>query len=140
VSVCSNSFLLRELSSLWRLKQVAGDAGLEDVPAAPPDGVFIHGMFMEGARFDPKEGCMAESHQGELFAPMNVLHLMPDKIGPDRAKGNYECPFYKTNVRAGTLSTTGHSTNFVMSIEIPSNVPQEHWIKRGTAALSMLNF
>ena len=31
VSVCSNSFLLRELSSLWRLKQVAGDAGLEDV-------------------------------------------------------------------------------------------------------------
>ena len=31
VSVCSNSFLLRELSSLWRLKQVAGNAGLEDV-------------------------------------------------------------------------------------------------------------
>jgi dynein heavy chain, axonemal len=114
-------------------------AGLEDVPAAPPDGVFIHGMFMEGARFDPKEGCMAESHQGELFAPMNVLHLMPDKIGPDRAKGNYECPFYKTNVRAGTLSTTGHSTNHVCNFWLKSKEDPLLWTRRGTALISMTN-
>ena len=71
-------------------------AGLEDVPKAPDDGVYIHGMFVEGARFDPVANTMAESHPGELFAPMNVMHLMPERNdkGVDRSTGNYECPFY----------------------------------------------
>ena len=118
------------------------DETVEQIKISGPadDGAFIYGLFIEGARWDMKSHLLAESRPKELFTELPLIHLLPVANRKRPEGGFYFCPVYKTSSRFGVLSTTGHSTNFVMSIEIPSNVPQEHWIKRGTAALSMLNF
>ena len=71
---------------------------------------------------------------------MNCLHLQPADLNDAPPPGHrFECPFYKTNVRAGTLSTTGHSTNHVCNFDLPSNEEPAHWIRRGAALISQTN-
>ncbi|KAK0056678.1 dynein heavy chain 1 axonemal-like isoform X1 [Biomphalaria pfeifferi] len=144
------AFLTGTLQNFARKKVISIDTisfGFEvmeesytDLKTAPEDGCYIRGLFVEGARWDSGQRLIAESRPKELFTDMPVLWLKPVSNRKTTLSGIYDCPVYKTLTRAGTLSTTGHSTNFVFSVEIPSDKPQEHWIKRGVALLCALNY
>jgi len=106
----------------------------------PKDGCYIRGLFLEGARWDAQRHALAESRPKELFTEMPIIHVKPetDRIKPK--SGIYDCPCYKILTRAGTLSTTGHSTNYVITMELPSREEQTHWIKAGVALFCALNY
>merc|ERR1712100_347484 len=110
-----------------------------DILSKPGDGVFIYGLFMQGARFDQEKMLMTESLPHVLFDVLPVIQLEPIREDDYSPTNIYNIPFYKTSRRAGTLSTTGHSTNFVMALKIPSKASEDHWIRRGAALLSMLD-
>jgi len=65
--------------------------------------------------------------------------MIPSRLEDIDNKNLYDCPVYKTSARRGTLSTTGHSTNYVMTIGLPSNKPQDHWVIRGVALILQLS-
>ncbi|SCU71162.1 Cytoplasmic dynein 2 heavy chain (DYNC2H1), putative [Trypanosoma equiperdum] len=143
------AFLTGTLQNYARRKDVAIDSVsfnfsfLQDetptTVAAPEQGAIVYGLYLEGARWDGAGRTLAESRPKELYVDVPLLHLDPvvDRVADPN---DYICPVYKTLTRAGTLSTTGHSTNFVLSITIPTVAPPEHWIKRGVACVISLNF
>ena len=94
---------------------------------------------MDGARWDAKEDSMADQVVGKLYFSMPIIHFLPTEnyvLKP----GTYRCPCYKTSNRAGVLSTTGQSTNFILPVDLPSkHFPPEFWTLRGTALLSQLD-
>merc|ERR1719241_50786 len=93
----------------------------DSITTKPQDGVYIRGLFLEGARWDPEIRSLNDSRPKQLFSPAPIMHLSPCKDRTEPTGGIYRCPIYKVLSRRGVLSTTGHSTNFVMWIEIPSN-------------------
>ena len=73
---------------------------------------------------------------------MPVIYFLPVEMkdGEDIHNDLYSCPVYKTSERAGLLSTTGQSTNFILSIDVPTNEQSpDYWTLRGAALLSQMN-
>merc|ERR1712224_15924 len=111
-----------------------------EITEKPQDGCYIWGLFMEGARWNADIHSVDESKPKELYTKMAPIHLLPVQNRVVPSEGVYKCPAYKILTRAGTLSTTGHSTNYVCPLELPSTLPSDHWIRRGVALFTMLRF
>ena len=109
----------------------------EDITEAPEDGVNIHGLYLEGAKWDFSKQMIDDSNPREPLVSFPVIELEPVDINLYLDEGCYPCPFYKTSVRKGELSTTGHSTNFVRFLHLQSEVQADYWVRRGAALLSM---
>ena len=130
-----------------------------DVKVKPEDGCYIWGLWLEGAGWSFETHALTESQPRKLYTELPVVHLDPQADRPYTESGIYRCPVYKTLLRAGILSTTGHSTNFVCWMELPSTTEtilrpslvsetnqsvnladSEEWIKAGVALFCQLRF
>lgn len=105
----------------------------------PDDGVYTYGLFFEACKWNWDLWHIDESDPKVLYVPVPNIHIVPCRKSEMRDFQHYVCPCYKVSTRKGVLSTTGHSTNFVMPIRIPSDQEQGHWTKRGVAMLTQLD-
>jgi dynein heavy chain len=114
--------------------QIADPADIQEPPEA---GVYVYGLYLEGACWDADIHEITDSRPKELYSVLPTMKFSPviDKEAPQNI---YSCPTYKVLSRRGTLSTTGHSTNYVLPLELASSRPQNEWIRAGVAAFLSL--
>ncbi|KAA0178390.1 hypothetical protein FNF27_00239 [Cafeteria roenbergensis] len=120
------------------------DRPANGIKAAPEDGVFVRGLFLEGARWDFDEAKLVEPQAMSLYETMPVVHFLPvipRAEGKKRAGGvadsaaMYSCPMYLYPVRTGTRERP----SFMRMVELNAgDFTSDFWIKRGTALLLAL--
>ncbi|XP_060221083.1 dynein axonemal heavy chain 14 [Meriones unguiculatus] len=110
----------------------------------PSKGVYIFGLFIEGARWDPEQGVLEDSLPNELRCDFPDIHFLPEEIAepshaPDRTDSDsiYECPVYQTSERSRNLP--GLSTSLLTSVYLPTKKPPSHWITMQVALLCEKN-
>uniref|UniRef100_A0A480IBM2 Dynein heavy chain 2, axonemal n=1 Tax=Sus scrofa TaxID=9823 RepID=A0A480IBM2_PIG len=102
----------------------------------PKDGVWVRGLYLEGAGWDRKNSCLVEAEPMQLVCLMPTIHFRPTESRKKSAKGMYSCPCYYYPNRAGSSDRA----SFVIGIDLRSGtMPSDHWIKRGTALLMSLD-
>jgi dynein heavy chain len=62
----------------------------------PQDGVYVRGLFLEGAKWCKTEQALAESDPKVLFSFAPVLLFRPVKKTEMSTNPSYSCPVYKT--------------------------------------------
>lgn len=105
---------------------------------APAEGAYVHGLFLEGCGWDRPGHRLCEARPKALYEPAPMVWLRPCRLADQRPAPHYECPVYRTADRRGVLATTGHSTNFLMMLRMPTDQPPQLWTLRGVCMLCSL--
>jgi len=105
---------------------------------APEDGLYIRGLFLDAARFDLETMSLEPSELGAPNAALPYIHLLPveDYQIPSE---DYQCPVYRTAIRAGVLTTTGASSNYVFDLSLPTRREPNFFVLQGTAGVTQLS-
>lgn len=101
-------------------------------------GVIVNGIHIECARWDLEKGLLTESKRivhRELLPPMLVEPVLKSQVKEDEEYHYFNCPIYQTEERKGDILPTGHSTNYVFDVRLPSDKSDNHWIRRGVAGI-----
>ncbi|XP_051538163.1 dynein axonemal heavy chain 5 [Myxocyprinus asiaticus] len=107
----------------------------EDVTGPPPadvGGVYIYGLYLDGAGWDKRNAKITEAPSKVLFTPLPVVHVYAVSSATTETKkpqpfSLYYCPVYKKPRRT--------DLTFIFSLTLRTSLNPDHWALRGVALL-----
>lgn len=105
--------------------EILNTLDLGELEELSEDGVYVHGLYIEGGRWDPEQLLLVESLPRELIAEAPLILFEPIENHDADPEENF-IPLYKTPNRPG---------NYLLSVEFPTDKKREYWSLQGTALL-----
>uniref|UniRef100_H0ZBP9 Dynein axonemal heavy chain 8 n=1 Tax=Taeniopygia guttata TaxID=59729 RepID=H0ZBP9_TAEGU len=99
----------------------------DEITSSPSEGVYIYGLYLEGAGWDKRRSILVESSPKILFVQLPVLHMFAVDSTRPRDPKLYVCPLYKKSKRT--------DLNFITEVFLKTAKSPDHWILRGVALL-----
>jgi len=100
------------------------------------DGVLVFGLFLDGAFWDSNNNTLSKCSMGRRVCPLPEIHFIPKCNASSTEvtdKLTYECPLYQTSKRRNDQLNA--YDNFVVELNLPTNIPSGEWVLSGVAAL-----
>ncbi|XP_065549401.1 dynein axonemal heavy chain 9 isoform X2 [Lathamus discolor] len=98
----------------------------DDFASPPREGAYVHGLFMEGARWDAQTGIITDARLKELTPAMPVVFLRAIPADKQDLRNMYPCPVYKTRQRGPT---------YVWTFNLKTKENPSKWVLAGVALL-----
>lgn len=147
VTARSRGFALDQMTTETHITTYYDPAGIDFVP---DDGVFIHGIYIEGARWPALDeleatepvgnvstgGVLTDSRLKELLPLLPVIYVKAVQVQPSwepsavgylrHTPDVYECPVYLTSFRGPT---------YIFLATMKTEAPTSKWVLTGTAMI-----
>ncbi|XP_065102327.2 dynein axonemal heavy chain 5 [Paramisgurnus dabryanus] len=98
----------------------------DDIAHPPAEGVYVYGLYLEGAGWDRRNCKLIDSKPKVLFEMMPVIRMYAENNGVKDTR-LYSCPIYKKPVRT--------DLNYIAAVDLRTNSSPDYWILRGVALL-----
>ena len=98
----------------------------------PNEGVYISGLFLEGASYDVTSDCLLDPKPMQLLFNMPIIHFHPTESSKKPLCEQYTCPMYICPDRAGPSQSPSNFSSLNLN---SGEKTSDHWVKRGVAIL-----
>lgn len=100
---------------------------LSDCKEGARSGVYVHGLFLDGAGWTRREMKLIEATNKVLYTLMPIIRIYANNVFEAKGTTFYECPVYKKANRT--------DLNYIVAFNLPTTHSPDHWILRGVALL-----
>ncbi|XP_068620608.1 LOW QUALITY PROTEIN: dynein axonemal heavy chain 10 [Battus philenor] len=110
--------------------RVTSYTAIADIEQRPPSGCYIHGLYLEGARWDLEDGCLRRSHPKVLVTEIPIMHIIPIEAHKLKLQNTLRTPVYTTSQRRNAMGV-----GLVFESDLWTAEHISHWVLQGVCLI-----
>lgn len=122
------------------IDQVAFDFNVLDIKNptddydVPDNAICVYGLYLLGAKWNEQAKSLSSSRARVFYNDMPVVSFELTLKKPANSVNSFKCPLYVSpNLHNSQCNTEALQDNYILSVNLKSDVNPKIWIKRGTA-------